>query len=151
MSFEDYLNLMCVTLENQTIDDTADMSEMMNQLVQMSVVTAINNIQEQISEAMTLINDATTLTYASSLVGKEVTIGIYDSDGNLQEFYGTVTATGALDGEQVIFLEDGNCYYLSSIMAIGRLPEGTSEESAETVDSAAEESAVAESAEAQAV
>ena len=116
LDMDDFLKLMVATLQNQTMDDTADASEMMNQMVQMSVIQAISNIS-------TLVSDSTNLTYAVSLVGKEVTIGQYIG-GEIKEFVGTVTGTGTLNGRQVIFLDDDETpYYLTDILAVGRLPE----------------------------
>ena len=116
LDMDDFLKLMVATLQNQTMDDTADASEMMNQMVQMSVIQAITNIS-------TLVSDSTNLTYAVSLVGKEVTIGQYIG-GEIKEFVGTVTGTGTLNGRQVIFLDDDETpYYLTDILAVGRLPE----------------------------
>ena len=116
LDMDDFLKLMVATLQNQTMDNTADASEMMNQMVQMSVVQAITNIS-------TLVSDSTNLTYAVSLVGKEVTIGQYIG-GEIKEFVGKVTGTGTLNGRQVIFLDDDETpYYLTDILAVGRLPE----------------------------
>ena len=46
----------------------------------------------------------------------------YDEDGNIQETVGTVTASGTYQDTPVIFV-DGEMYPLSSIMAVGTLPE----------------------------
>lgn len=112
LSMEDFLQLMMVELQNQTIDDTADTGEMLNQMVQMQMVTALTNM-----------TDTNIMTYASSLVGKEVTIGSYDSEGNLQEKVIQVIGTGMYNGDQVIFGDDGKTYQLNQIMAVGRLPD----------------------------
>ena len=112
MKMEDFLTLMVVQLQNQTIDDTADTGEMLNQLVQMQMVTALSNM-----------TDASVMSYASSLVGKEVTIGYVGDDNNLHEEVLTVIGTGLYDGQQVIFCDDGKMYQLSQIMAVGRLPD----------------------------
>lgn len=111
LDMTDFLTLMVAQFQNQTMDNTASTSDMLNQLVMMQAVTAISNI-----------TDATVMMYAGSLVGKEVTVGQYDKEGKLQEIVGTVTGTGMAGGQQVIFV-DGKSYYLSDIMAIGRLPE----------------------------
>ena len=111
LDMTDFLTLIVAQFQNQSIDNTADTSDMLNQLVQMSTVQAITNI-----------TDATVMMYAGSLVGKEVTVGQYNSDGKLEEIVGTVTGTGVAGGQQVIFV-DGKSYYLSDIMAVGRLPE----------------------------
>lgn len=111
LKMEDFLTLMIVQLQNQTMDDTADTSEMLNQMVQMQMISAMTNM-----------TDATLMSYAGSLVGKEVTIGIVNGN-QLEERVITVIGTGVSNGEQVIFGDDGNTYALSQIMAVGRLPE----------------------------
>ena len=116
LDMDGFLKLMVAQFQNQSIDNTADTTEMMNQMVQMSVIQAITNLT-------TLISDSTNLSYAASLVGKEVTIG-QRTGSEVEEILGTVTGTGTLDGKQVIFLDNGEePYYLTDIMAVGRLPE----------------------------
>lgn len=116
LEMEDFLNLMVVTLKNQTMDSTVDTADMMNQMVQMSVIQTLGDVN-------TLIEDSTTMTYAASLVGKEVTIGQWVGD-KLNETSGTVVGTGTLNNEQVIFLEgDSNAYKLTDIMGVGKLPD----------------------------
>ena len=111
LTFEDMLSLMVTQLQNQTIDNTADTSDMLNQLVQMQMVTALANV-----------TDASVMSYAGSLVGKEVTLGVYNEQTKkIEEVYGTVEASGTYDGRQVIFV-DGKSYFLSDIMAVGKLP-----------------------------
>lgn len=110
LDMTDFLMLMVTQLTNQTIDDTADTNDMLNQMVQMSMIEALTNMTQ-----------ASVTTYAASLVGKEVTIGQYGSDGSIKETIGTVTGTGVSNGEQVIFV-NGESYELSDIMAVGRLP-----------------------------
>ncbi len=114
LDMNDFLNLMVAMFQNQDIDNAASTTDMMNQMVQMSVVQAITNIS-------TLIDDSTVLTYAASLVGKEVTVGLYEGK-TLKEIQGVVTGTGTLNGQQVIFIGNDS-YYLTDIMAVGRLPE----------------------------
>jgi len=111
LDMTDFLTLMVAQFQNQSMDATADTSDMLNQLVQMQMVTALVNM-----------TDASLMSYAASLVGKEVTVASYDSEGNLQEIIGQVTATGTYDGEQVVFVND-QYYRMSEILAVGRLPE----------------------------
>lgn len=110
LTMQDFLQLMVVQLQNQTMDNTMDTSEMMNQMVQMQMVTAITNM-----------NELSVMNYAGSLVGKVVTIGILDGD-TLEEREILVTGTGLSNGQQVIFGNDGQTYALNQIMAIGKLP-----------------------------
>lgn len=121
LSFTDMLELMVVQFQNQSIDNQASTADMMNQLVQMSVVQAMTSMTEQMEQLSTL----NTMTYSASLVGKEVTVGTYTKEGELQEIVGTVTASGTYDGQPVIFL-GSESYLLSSVMAVGRLPESVS-------------------------
>ncbi len=114
LNMDDFLLLMVTQLQNQSIDNATDTSDMLNQMVQVSVIEAINNISN-------LIGDSTTMTYAASLVGKNVVVGQY-IDNKLVEKEGIVKGTGTLNGQQVIFLEDDSCFYLTDIMAVGKLP-----------------------------
>lgn len=115
LDMEDFLTLMVTMFQNQDIDNPADTTTMMTQMVQMSVIQAITDISQ-------LISDSTNMTYGASLIGKEVTIGVYNSDfTNLEEITGVVTGTGQQNGEQVIFIGD-KTYLVSDIMAVGRLP-----------------------------
>lgn len=118
LDFEDFLQLMVQELQNQTIDNTADTSDMLNQMVQMSMVQMMTKVQTSLEELTT----ANTMTYAASLVGKTVTVGEYDEEGNIQEIVGNVTATGTYQGTPVIFVND-EMYPLNSIMAVGTLPQ----------------------------
>lgn len=118
LSFEDMLLLMVTQFQNQSIDNQADTNDMMNQLIQMTVMQAMTEVSTQVKELTT----ANVMSYAASLVGKEVTLGVYDEKGNIVEKVGVVQGTGTYNGAQVIFV-DGESYFLSSIMGVGRLPE----------------------------
>jgi len=115
LDMTDFLTLMVAQFQNQDIDNPADTTTMMTQMVQMSVIQAITDISQ-------LISDSTNMTYGASLIGKEVTVGVYNSDfTDLEEITGVVTGTGQQDGRQVIFIGD-KTYLVSDIMAVGRLP-----------------------------
>lgn len=118
LDFTDMLSLMVAQFQNQTMDNQASTTDMMNQLTQMTSMQAMTDMVSQIKELTT----ANVLSYSASLVGQYVTLGVYDQDGNLQEIYDKVEAAGTYDGQQVIFV-NGKSYLLSSIMAIGKLPE----------------------------
>lgn len=119
LDMTDFLTMMVAQFQNQDPENAASTTDMLNQMVQMSMIQAITNI-----------TDAATMIYSSSLVGKEVTVGQFDSDGKLQEIVGTVTGTGTYNGNPVVFV-DGVSYNLSSILAVGRLP-GTNDDSGES-------------------
>ena len=117
LDMSDFLSLMVAQFTNQGMDATADIGDMLNQLVQMQMVTALASM----STAMNTMTDQSIMSYAASLVGKEVTVAGYDEEGNYQEVIGEVTATGSYGGEQVIFVGE-DMYYMTQIIAVGRLP-----------------------------
>ncbi|USF27915.1 hypothetical protein N510_002873 [Firmicutes bacterium ASF500] len=118
LDFTDMLGLMVAQFQNQTIDNQASTSDMMNQLVQMSSMQAMTEMSTQMKE-LTLAN---VMSYSASLVGQTVTIGVWDADSKeLEEIVGVVEGAGTYDGQQVIFV-NGKSYLLSSIMAVGKLP-----------------------------
>ena len=110
LTMNDFLKLMAVQMSNQDMSNPMSESEFMNQMVQMATV-----------QAMTTFTDVATTTYAASLVGKEVTVAKIDGK-DIKEVVGKVTGAGLYAGEQVIFV-DGVSYKLSSLMAVGVLPE----------------------------
>ena len=119
LSFTDMLGLMVKQFQNQPLDNQADTSDMMNQLVQMSSMQAMTEMTTQIKE-LTLAN---VMAYAASLVGQTVTVGVWNEETKeVEEIVGVVKGTGTYDGQQVIYLDNGEGYFLSDIMAVGTLP-----------------------------
>ncbi|MFI3253274.1 MAG: hypothetical protein R3Y63_02895 [Eubacteriales bacterium] len=122
LSFMDMLALMLLQFQSQSIDDTASTSEMMNQLCMMTNMQAMTSMESSVTE-MTATN---AMLYNAQLVGQEVTVAYYDEEGNFIEETGKVAASGYYDGVPVIFFEGQTSFHLvSSIMAIGKLPEST--------------------------
>lgn len=114
LDMEDFFKLFAAELQNQDMTNPMDTSEFMNQLTQTTMIQAVTDI-----------TNVSLISYAASLVGKDVTIGQMDKSGKMTEIFGTVTATGMYSGEQVVFV-DGKSYKLSSIMSVGKLPETNS-------------------------
>ena len=120
LSFTDMLGLMVAQFQNQTMDNQASTTDMMNQLVQMSSMQAMTDMVSQIKE-LTLAN---VMSYSASLVGKTVTVGVYNEQTKkMEEIVGEVQGTGTYNGQQVVYLDNGKGYFLSEIMAVGTLPE----------------------------
>ena len=113
---------MVAQFQNQTMDNQASTTDMMNQLVQMSSMQAMTEMSTQIKE-LTLAN---VMSYSASLVGKTVTVGLYNEETKeTEELVGVVQGTGTYNGQQVIYLDNGKGYFLSEIMAVGTLPPKT--------------------------
>ena len=119
LSFTDMLGLMVAQFQNQTMDNQASTTDMMNQLVQMSSMQAMTEMSTQIKE-LTLAN---VMSYSASLEGKTVTVGVYNEETKeTEEIVGVVQGTGTYNGQQVIYLDNGKGYFLNEIMAVGTLP-----------------------------
>lgn len=122
LSFTDMLGLMVAQFQNQTMDNQASTTDMMNQLVQMSSMQAMTDMVSNIKE-LTLAN---VMSYSASLVGKTVTVGLWNEETKqMDEIVGEVQGTGTYDGQQVIYLDNGKGYFLNEIMAVGTLPPKT--------------------------
>lgn len=125
LSFTDMLSLMVAQFQNQSIDNQASTTDMMNQLVQMSSMQAMTDMTSNIKE-LALAN---VMSYAASLVGKTVTIGVWNEETKeLDEIVGVVQGTGTYDGQQVVYLDNGKGYFLNEILAVGTLPEKVEED-----------------------
>ena len=118
LSFTDMLGLMVTQFQNQSIDNQASTTDMMNQLVQMTTMQAMTALTTKMDEVAL----ANVMSYSASLVGKEVTVGVWNEQtGKLEEIVGVVKGSGTYDGQQVIYLDNGKGYFLSDIMAVGTL------------------------------
>ncbi len=119
LNFEDFLKLMVAQFQNQSIDNQADTTEMLNQMVQMSLIQSITDIRE-------LITESTATTAAASMIGQKVTIGQIVG-GKPVEKEITVVGTGQVDGKQVLFGDDDKSYNMTDVIAIGKIPSDRSQ------------------------
>lgn len=128
LSFQDMLMLMVTQLQNQTIDNTADTNDMMNQIIQMTVMQAITEMSTKVDD----LTEANILSYSASLVGQTVTMAILDDKGNVVgEKVGEITATGTYNGQRVVYMGD-EYYPINQILAVGVLPPKRTESGNET-------------------
>ena len=128
LSFQDMLLLMVTQLQNQTIDNTADTNDMMNQIIQMTVMQAITDMKTQVDD----LTEANIMSYSASLVGQTVTMGIVNQKGELvDEKVGVITATGTYNGQRVVYMGD-QYYPINQILAVGTLPPKRGEDGNET-------------------
>ena len=129
LDMNDFLTLMVAQLRNQTMYDTVDNAEMLAQLAQYSSVQAMTKM----ADSMTSVVNATYesmltnyISYASSLVGKEVTAAVTDESGNLVKTTGVVSGVGLFDGSPVVYI-DNKAFKLANIMIVGKAPENAGE------------------------
>ncbi|MEF9941551.1 MAG: flagellar hook capping FlgD N-terminal domain-containing protein [Lachnospiraceae bacterium] len=119
LEMDDFLQLLAAQLKYQDMSSPMDNAAMMQQLTQMSSVTAMNGMSAQ----MTNVADISTITYASSMLGKEVTVvtGQNEETKELETTKGVVSGVGFYEGFPAVYI-DGKAYSLSQIMSVGTVP-----------------------------
>lgn len=118
ITMEDFYQLLATQLQYQDADNPMDTSEMIGQMVQTQMSSSI----QQMSSAITDLTTVNLLNYASSMMGKEVTIAQVDDKGNYtgEELKGVVT--GVSLGTIPTVVIDGKEYMLAQIMGVGNVP-----------------------------
>ncbi len=112
LEMEDFYKLLAAQLRYQDMDNPMDTSEMMAQMV-----------QTQMIQTITQLNQMSYITYAASMIGKEVVVGVVDQYG----FATNEFKTGVVEGVNItanpptLFI-DGKRYELSQLVSIGKLP-----------------------------
>lgn len=134
LTTDDYWKLMAAQLQYQDMSNPVDNSEMMNQMVQMSSMSTMSKLSEAVANFSTVTNNLSTVTltsYSTGLLGKEVTIAISEKDKETGEskivdkIKGVVTGVD-LTGATSVYV-DGKKYELSQVMAVGDVPEQSSD------------------------
>lgn len=116
-----FYQLLAAQLQYQDPDSPLDTSEMMAQMVEVQMISAIETMQNQ-----------NLITYAASMIGKEVTVQELDADGRAKledngYVYTSGTVTGVnLSGDDPTIYVDGQPYALSQLAGIGDAKLGTS-------------------------
>lgn len=115
LTMTDFYQLLAAQLKYQDADNPMDTSQMMVQMVQTQMITALNNMTTTIND-LALVN---TTSYAASMIGKEVTVAKLGVDGkyNGETVTGTVTSVNL--GNPPSIMVDGESYQLSQLMEIG--------------------------------
>ncbi|MBR2876095.1 MAG: hypothetical protein IKC01_03055, partial [Clostridia bacterium] len=103
---EDFLKLMITELTHQDMNNTADTSQMVNQMTQFSNMQAM---QEMLSYSKS--------GYAMSLVGKTVTASRYTVSGELDTTTGKIDKVSLVDNEYIFYIGSKR-YTLSQIMSV---------------------------------
>ncbi len=126
LSTEDFWTLIAAELKYQDMSNPMDNAAMMEQITQMSSMTTMNSMATAISNFSTVINNlssVTLTTYSTGLLGREVTLVTEtDEEGNVTGTKKGVVSGVDLTGSTSVYV-DGVKYDLSSIMAIGDVPQ----------------------------
>jgi len=117
LGMQDFIRLLVAQLQNQDMLNPMDNTEFISQMATFSTLTAINNMADQ-----------TMTSYAVSLLGKEVTAAVINPvNGVLQRVEGVVTGVSLFEGTPKIYIGEHR-FDLQSIMTVGKLPDGSSDD-----------------------
>lgn len=110
----DYMNLLIVQLQNQNPLEPLDNNEMASQLAQFSQLQQLESMNESFAKVLA----TTELTYANSLIGKEVSFMLETETGAIDITSGIVEQVyNNVDGE--IFLRAGDYMFgLENVMSV---------------------------------
>lgn len=141
MGMDDFFQLLAAQLRYQDMSDPMSNSEMMSQLTQMANMSAmttlsdtIETISETVDAAINSMAQISLSSYATNLMGKEVTVAELDEKGELiGETTGVVEGVMLTGGNPYVYV-DGKAYSLSQIMSVGSVPDQKEEPDTEDVD-----------------
>ena len=138
LSMDDFWQLLAAQLRYQDSSNPMSNSEMMGQLVQMGTMSAMDNMSTTITDAMNSLSQISLSSYATGLLGQEITVADVDKDGKLiGETTGKVEGV-ALTGSNPYIYVNGKAYSLSQIVSMGTVPK-TGEDDADEDDTATDD------------
>lgn len=109
LTMTDFYKLMAAQMQYQDPDNPMDTSELMSTMVQSKMITA-----------MAQMTSTSMITYATSMLGKEVRVAEVDSLGRGTGEYtkGTITGVSLAGESPTVFIGDKE-YTMSQIMSVG--------------------------------
>ena len=119
VTMTDFYQLLATQLQYQDADNTMDTSEMMGQLVQ----TQMSQMIQQMTTAVSDLTTVNLMNYASSMMGKQVTIAEVDKSGKYTGSEITGVVTGVTLGTTPSVVVNGKEYSIVQIMSVGQVPE----------------------------
>ncbi|QHI71972.1 flagellar hook capping FlgD N-terminal domain-containing protein [Aminipila terrae] len=124
----DWMSLLVAQLKNQDMYNQTDNTQMMTQMAQYSQIQAVQSMVS-LQEEIFAMN---TSSYASSLIGKDVTVATLekstDSTGTTDKLVttkGKITGVTLFEGSPMIYIGDKK-FSFNQIMLIGDVPDGSS-------------------------
>jgi len=116
LTTEGFFKLLAAQLQNQDMSNPMDNSEMMTQMTQIAMMQAMNNF----STAMGDFAQVNTINYGTSMMGKDVMLGVQEKNGSIKKVTGTVTRVDIFNGVPTIYIDDDDKtgYPVSSIMSV---------------------------------
>jgi flagellar basal-body rod modification protein FlgD len=110
----DYMNLLVAQLQNQNPLDPLDNKDMSSQLAQFSQLQQLEGMNSSFAKVL----DSVRRSYATSLIGKEVSFGVETSTGESELSSGSVDQVyNGIDGE-VFLVVGSNAVSLEDILIV---------------------------------
>jgi flagellar basal-body rod modification protein FlgD len=110
----DYMKLLVTQLQNQDPMDPLDNKDMSAQLAQFSQLQQTENLNTSFTKVLDLVQRS----YASSLIGKEVSFASQADDGTTQTSTGPVEQVTLGDNETVLLTVNGQQIDLANVASI---------------------------------
>lgn len=106
VSAQDFLNLMVAQLRNQDFMNPVDDTQYVTQLAQFATMQQMQELAEY-----------SKMSYAMSLVGKNVTVARFNVSGGVDRQVGPIQKISLVDGEYQVYVND-KAYTLDQIMEL---------------------------------
>lgn len=110
----DYMKLLVTQLQNQNPLEPLDNKDMAAQLAQFSQLQQMEGLNTSFSKML----ESVQRSYASSLIGKEISFRAVESDGTVGTRTGEVKQVTLGDQGDIILTVDGNAVHLADVTAI---------------------------------
>ncbi len=136
----DFMKLLAAQLQYQDMTNPMSTSEMMSTMTQMTTMNAMNSMTQAVTNMTSATDDVLTVnmtSYATGMMGKEVTIALVDDKGNAtgEKISGTVDAVSLYEGTPMVYV-GGKGYQLSQVMTVGTVKGGDQENGDDKEDNA---------------
>lgn len=109
-----YMKLLVTQLQNQNPLEPMDNKDMSAQLAQFSQLEQLESMNGSFSQVL----DSVQRSYASSLIGKEVTFGVMADDGTIEAASGVVEQVATPSGGDIALLVGDYAVNLTDIIGV---------------------------------
>jgi flagellar basal-body rod modification protein FlgD len=106
LTMDDFFQLMVAQLQNQDMFNPTDNTQLVNQMAQFSMVNALSDMQE-----------LTSVTYSMSLIGKQAVVAFVDDNGQMQSVSGLVEGVNLYNGAAEVIV-GGEAYGIANVMSV---------------------------------
>jgi len=110
----DYMSLLVTQLQNQNPLDPMDNQEMASQLAQFNQLQQLETLNSSFGKML----ESVQRSYASSLIGKEVSFEVTQADGTTETATGQVTKVALTNNGEIVLTVGDQAVNLSDVTSI---------------------------------